>query len=292
MAYAEMVSAEGINYSFNKSIRLLKTAENDRPLGIQLFGQNAERILAAFLKITDFDFDLVDINCGCSVKKILKSGSGATLLKNPEEINRIIKSIKQNTVKPVTLKIRSGWNHSEMNFLEILDAAVDAKADLITFHPRTRSMLFEGKADWEQIKIMKEKSPIPVIGNGDIFTGDDALKMMNDTGCDGIMLARGIIENPFLVEEVISKLENKSYTPPSLRQRIDAILEHSYSMVEYYGEKRGMLEFRKFFSGYLKGFPEVKRVRQEINHITDYLTFKKTLEKYYEYIMTKKTPEL
>jgi tRNA-dihydrouridine synthase B len=289
IAYSEMVSAEGLNYSFKQSIRLLKSIEEDRPLGIQIFGPNAEKILAAFLKIKDFEFDLIDINCGCSVKKILKSGSGATLLKNPDEIYKIIKNIKENTEKPVTLKIRSGWDNNSFNFLEVLDSSIKAGADLITFHPRTRSMLFEGKADWNLIKIMKEKSSIPVIGNGDVFTGEDAVQLIKTTGCDGIMLARGIIENPFLVDEVKCLFENKPYNPPDLETRIDCILSHCKAMIEHYGERRGILEFRKFFGGYLKGYPEVKRLRQLINYITDYENFKNTLNEYYLYRNEKKS---
>jgi tRNA-dihydrouridine synthase B len=283
IAYAEMVSAEGLNYSFNKSVRLLKSEEEDKPLGIQLFGSNAERILMAFLKIKDIDFDIVDINCGCSVKKILKSGSGATLLKDPDEIYKIIHTLKQNTDRPVTLKIRSGWDSNSINYFEVLDAAELAGASLITFHSRLRSMLFTGKANRSQIKQMKEKSKIHVIGNGDIFTGQDAVSMIEETGCDGIMLARGLIENPFLVSEVYCALKKITYNPPSLEERVDLLLEHCSSMTEYIGEAKGILEFRKYFSGYLKGFPEVKRLRQQINYITTFIDLKNAILDYCKY---------
>jgi len=281
IAYAEMVSAEGLNYGFNKSVKLLNSLENDCPLGIQLFGSNAQRILLAFLKIKDLDFQIVDINCGCSVKKILKSNSGAALLKNPDEIYKIVHSLKQNTNKIVTLKIRSGWDHDTTNFLEILDAAQSAGAGLITFHPRYRSMLFSGKADWGQIKTMKEKSKIPVIGNGDIFCGDDAVRMINETLCDGVMLARGLIENPFLVEEVHCALKNISYSPPSLEKRLNTLFEHCESMVLYFGESKGILEFRKYFTGYLKGFPEIKKLRQEVNHLITFNELKDSVLKFF-----------
>ena len=221
MLYSEMVSAEGLNYSYNKSAKLLDTANGDRPLGIQLFGPNAERILMAFEKIKKFDFDLVDINCGCSVKKIVRSNSGACLLKIPDEIYKIIKSLKEATDKPVTLKIRSGYDKENKNFLEVLDAAQSGGADLITLHPRTKTMLFSGKADWEDIKSLKVKSKIPVIGNGDIFSASDAIKIFETTGCDGIMLARGVINNPFLIEEILATLEGREYEKPSLQRRIE-----------------------------------------------------------------------
>ena len=235
----------------------------------------------AFLKIKDKKFDLIDINCGCSVRKVLRSGSGALLLKNPDEIYKIIYLLKQNTDKPVTLKIRSGWDNSQLNYLEVLDAAVKAGADLITFHPRTKSMMFKGHADWDLIRIMKQKSPIPVIGNGDIFNAQDAINMFKQTGCDGIMLARGLIENPFLVEEVKASLTDISYSPPSLETRINVLLKHCSLMVEYYGEKKGILDFRKFIRGYLKGLPNISILRQKLNVIDNYNDFSELINQYY-----------
>ncbi|OHD13328.1 MAG: tRNA dihydrouridine synthase DusB [Spirochaetes bacterium GWC1_27_15] len=280
IAYAEMISAEGLNYSFNKSVKLLDSYSYDEPLGVQLFGANAQRILLAFLKIKDFKFDLVDINCGCSVKKIIKSDSGASLLRKPEEIYKIISILKQNTDKPVTLKIRSGWDNQSINFMEIFDSALQAGANLITLHPRTKSMLFGGKANWEHIKILKQKSSIPVIGNGDIFTAGDAKKMFDETNCDGIMLARGLINNPFLVEEIIAILEGKTYIQPCLEQRIQVLLTHCKGLVDYIGEQKGIIEFRKYFAGYLKGFPEVKRLREKLNQILSYKELESAIIEY------------
>ncbi len=283
LCYAEMISAEGLNYNFNKSISLIETNYNDRPLGIQLFGPNEERIALAFEKIKNYDFDLVDINCGCSVKKIIKNNCGAYLLKTPETIYKIILKLKDLTDKPITLKIRSGWDNDSINYLEVLDAAEKAKADLITLHPRTKSMLFDGKANWEHIKILKEKSKIPVIGNGDIFTVEDAIKMFKMTGCDGIMLARGIIENPFLIEEIIAKLKNENYQAPTLLKRIQFLLKHCNYMIKYYGEEKGIKEFRKYFRGYLKGYPNISKLRDIVNKITNYKKLEETIFEYYEF---------
>ena len=286
MAYSEMISAEGINYSYNKSSKLLESLEEDKPLGVQLFGSNAERILLAFNKIKQFDFDLVDINCGCSVKKIIKSNSGASLLKDPDEIYRIIKVLKENTEKPVTLKIRSGYDAKNLNFLEVLDAAETGGASLITLHPRTKTMLFTGKADWEHIKILKQKSKIPVIGNGDIFSGDDAKRMFEMTNCDGIMLARGVINNPFLIDEIITMLNDKKYTPPTFNDRAELVILHCSKFVEFFGEINGILEFRKYFHSYMKGFNDIKRLREKINTI---LTFKKFEESVREFLNSNPT---
>lgn len=283
IAYAEMVSAEGLNYNYKKSLRLIDTDESDSPLGVQLFGADSDRIQLAFESIKDEDFDLVDLNCGCSVKKILRARSGAYLLQDPDEIYRIISKLKEVTDKPVTLKIRSGWDARSLNYLDVLEAAVSAKASLITLHPRTRSMLFNGKADWSHIKELKEKSPLPVIGNGDILTGADAVRMMEETGCDGVMLARGVLENPFLTAEVMAAMEGREYVPPTIRERVDAAIEHCRLQVEYIGEKRGILEFRKFFRGYIKGLDGASKIRQEANRIEQFEPFREMLESYYNH---------
>lgn len=280
MMYAEMISAEGLHYSFDKSAKLLDTQTADTPLGIQLFGASADRILNAFNKIKNEKFDLIDINCGCSVKKILKAESGACLLRTPETIYDTIKMLKNETDKPVTLKVRSGWDKESINFIDVLDAAESAKADLITLHARTRSMLFSGNADWEHIKIMKQKSSIPVIGNGDIFTGDDAVRMINDTGCDGIMLARGIIENPLLLSEVNAALRGEIYTKPTFKERLELALNHCSDFVKYYGEKRGIMEFRKFFKGYTKGIKDIHVLRQIVNNTIIYTEIKDAISNF------------
>ncbi len=284
IAYSEMVSAIGLKYNFDKSFKLLKSDTLDKPLGIQLFGPDPESFFNAYLKIKDSNFDLIDINCGCSVKKVLRAKSGAELLKKPDEIFKIVKTIKDNCSKPVSIKIRSGWDVRSINYLEVMDASIKSGVDLITFHPRTRSMLFKGKADWSLIKIMKEKSSVPIIGNGDIFTGEDAVKMINETGCDGVMVARGLIENPFLIEEVKAYLEGQSYTYPTLEKRINTMLTHCRMMVEYYDERTGIFEFRKFIRGYLKGLPNISKVRQILNNIENFNEFKKITNEYYDYL--------
>lgn len=288
IAYAEMVSAEGLNYNFGKSVKLIDTSNEDKLLGVQLFGYNAERFISAFEKIKNENFDIIDINCGCSVKKIIKSNSGAALLKSPDEIYRTIKGLKELTDKPVTLKIRSGWDLQSINYTEVYDAAEKAGAALITLHPRTKSMLFSGKADWQHIKQLKQYSKIPVIGNGDIFTADDAVKMFEETGCDGIMLARGIIENPFLIEEIIAKLTGNIYIPKSHEEKLDAAVLHCRKLEEYMqNSERAMVEFRKFFHGYVKGLPGVSNLRSVVNTIKSCDEFAKTVDLYKERILVR-----
>lgn len=279
--FTEMVSALGLLNNFNKSVNIIKSEINDTPLGIQIFGPDSEKILRAFLKIKNLHFDLIDINCGCSIKKVVNSYSGAYLLQKPAEIYNIIKLLKENTDKPVSIKIRSGWDNSSINFFEILDSAQSAAADMITFHPRTKSMLFKGKADWQLIKLLKEKSKIPVIANGDIFTGNDALNIFDATKCDGIMIARGLIENPFLIEEITYSLSSETYSPPLFEKRKTTLLRHCELMIKYFGEKRGICSFRKYLRGYLKGMPESSRLKQKLQDIDNLKNFVKIINDYF-----------
>jgi len=284
IAYAEMVSAQGLHYNFNKSVTLIDSGENDSPLGIQLFGSSRETIVRALEVIKNEKFDVVDINCGCSVKKIINSGSGASLLKSPDEVYKIIKGLKELTDKPVTLKIRSGWDHNSINYKDIYYAAESACAALITLHPRTKTMLFDGKADWSHIAELKKISTIPVIGNGDIFTADDAVAMFNQTQCDGIMLARGVMENPFLIEEIIARFENRVYIPRTLKNRLDNAALHCKALIDYTGDEvKAMVEFRKFFKGYAKGGKGITHLRQAVNQTVSYSQFVSLIAQYLEY---------
>lgn len=278
--YTEMISAEGLNHNFRKSAEIIDTKAHESPIGIQLFGSTADKILPAFQKIRQFYFDIVDINCGCSIKKVLKSNSGAYLLNNPDEIYKIILRLKNETDKPVTIKIRSGYDNCRKNYLDVHEAAIKSGVDMITFHPRTRSMLFSGKADWSLIKDMKKFSAVPIIGNGDIFSADDAIRMINETNCDGIMIARGIIENPFLFDEIFAKFNLREYNPPSANKRIERLLLHCKSLVDFYGENRGIREIRKFVKGYLKSLPDISVVRQRLGEVDNFSDFENILEKF------------
>jgi len=282
--YTEMVSSMGLKYSYDKSVKLLDTVNNDKPLGLQLFGPDAESILNAYLLISKKRFDLIDINCGCSVRKILKGESGAVLLKYPGKIYNIIKKLKESTRKPVTVKIRSGWDELNINYMNVFEAALKGGIDAVVFHPRTRSMMFKGKADWKQIKELKKISPVPIIGNGDIFTADDARMMFEETGCDGIMLARGLIENPFLIEEIIMSLNGKKYILPDLKKRFYIMRKHLIFMIKYFGERTGVIEFRKFIRGYIKGLPNVSKLRKILSRVEDKKSFNEALNDYLIYV--------
>ena len=280
LCFAEMVSAEGLYYSFDKSAALLATNEADKPLGIQIFGATKDKIERAFEKIKDYPFDVIDLNCGCSIKKVLKSFSGAYLLKSPDEIYRILSYLVSATDKPVTLKIRCGYNRETINYLEVLSAAESAGAQMITLHPRTCMQLFNGKADWAMIADMKSHAHIPVIGNGDLFSADDAAAMMTQTSCDGVMLARGLIDDPFMMEQVRCRFTGEEYTEPTLDERVAAMLSHLRGFIDEFGELPGLREFRKFTKGYLKGLPDIAKLRYALNFAETYDEFKRLMDEF------------
>ena len=280
LCFAEMVSAEGLYYSYDKSAALLATNEADKPLGIQIFGATKDKIERAFERIKDLPFDVIDLNCGCSIKKVLRSFSGAYLLKSPDEIYHILSYLVSATDKPVTLKIRCGYNRENINYLEVLSAAESAGAQMITLHPRTCMQLFSGKADWSMIADMKSHAHIPVIGNGDLFSADDAVSMMEQTGSDGVMLARGLIDDPFMMEQVRCRFAGEEYIEPSLSERVEAMFAHLQGFIDIFGELPGLREFRKFTKGYLKGIPEVAKLRCELNFAETFSDFKKLVDEF------------
>jgi nifR3 family TIM-barrel protein len=208
---------------------------------------------------------LVDLNCGCSIPKILKSGSGAALLKNPRRIGEIINIMTRETDIPVTLKIRSGWDASDLNYVEIGCIAEEAGAALITLHPRTRTALFSGHAEWEHIKILKQKLTIPVIGSGDLFTPEDVYTMLKYTGCDGVMIARGAVGNPFIFSQVNHLLTTGTYERIiSVKIRLSCALAHLEKSIVLKGEERACKEMRKHFCAYTKGLPGSAFLRKTI----------------------------
>ena len=210
LVYAEMVSATGLEYSNNKTIEMLKVNEAEKPLSMQIFGYDIDMMVKAAKTVEKTNADIIDINMGCPVKKIVKSKSGSYLLTEPAHIYEMVKAIVDAVNKPVTVKIRSGFDSNNINAIEVAKLVEKAGASAIAIHARTRSQLYGGKADWNIIKQVKEAVNIPVIGNGDIKSANDALKMINETGCDAVMIGRGCLGNPFLINECYELLENNS----------------------------------------------------------------------------------
>jgi len=227
LAFTEMISAVGLVRSIRKTCRYLDTASADRPLGVQLFGADPSVLAAAAAIVTARGADLIDLNMGCPVKKVIRTGAGAALMKNPALAFEIMKAVRRATPLPLTIKIRAGWSVRDINALELAMLAAEAGVDAVIVHPRTVEQGFEGHADWQLIAQLKQRVPIPVVGNGDIHTPADAGRMRAETGCDGVMIGRGSLGNPWIFQGIKSVLEGvPSGGPPDLAERERVIRRH------------------------------------------------------------------
>lgn len=272
LAYTEMISAKAIYYNDSKTEDLLRVANNERNLGVQLFGSDPE-IISKVIRDrfnNDSKFNVVDINMGCPAPKIVKNGEGSALMLNPEKSKLIIYNARNALKnKRMSLKMRLGWDEKNKNVLEIAKIAEKEGVDFITIHGRTRQMYYSGKADWDYIKLVKEQLDIPVIANGDIFTAKDAEKILEITKADGVALARGVIGNPWLVKEIYNKFNGLEIYKERIEDidRINMIKYHLSMHCENVGEYRGVKEMRKHISAYLKGMPSGKSVKDKINRV-------------------------
>ena len=261
LSYTEMLSAEGFIRNNPKTTLLLDRAENERFFGVQIFSGSPYSAAKAVRDIEAAGPSLIDLNCGCPVPKVVRTGAGSELLKNPRLIYDLVKAMRENTSLPVTVKIRSGWDAGSINYRETADAAARAGASMVCLHARTRSQGYTGTADRSQIQDLKSFLPIPVFGSGDLFTPEDAGEMLRDTGCDGVMMARGAIGNPFIFRETRELLTTGRYTPPDPESRLRAGLIHLERSIGIKGEKAACREMRKHFSAYVKGLPGSARFR-------------------------------
>ena len=266
----EMVSAKAIYFKNKNTEPLMKIDKGEHPIALQLFGSDPDIIAQMAASIEERDFDIFDFNMGCPVPKIVNNGEGSALMKNPKLVEEILIKLVKSVKKPVTLKIRKGFNDDNINAVEIAKIAEGAGVSAVAVHGRTREQYYRGKANWQYIKKAKEAVKIPVFGNGDIFQEEDALAMLLSTGVDGIALARGIQGNPFLIRACRSLLsEGKKLPPVSLQERKEMMLRHLRLMVDIKGEHLALLEMRKHLSWYMEGLENAARWRQRVNTEND-----------------------
>ncbi|MFH1855822.1 MAG: tRNA dihydrouridine synthase DusB [Candidatus Omnitrophota bacterium] len=263
-AFTGMLSAKALFYNDKNTIRLLSTLPEDRPLGVQLFGNEPEIIKIALERLRNYTFDLIDLNAACPVPKVTKRGEGAALLKNPRKIGQLIKVLADNAEVPVTIKIRAGWDDTSVNAKDVALYAEDAGANALIIHGRTKTQGYRGKVDYETIRKVKDAIKIPVIASGDIFSAQSAKKMFDETGCDGVLIARGALGNPWIFKEIKNFFgTGQIFTKPPLDEIISTMLKHLELNSNFYGERGGIINFRKFFMYYTKGVAEIKLLRRE-----------------------------
>ncbi len=282
LAFTEMVSANGLVRGMGKTCRYLDSSPSDRPLGVQLFGSDPEILAEAVRMTVDRGADLVDMNMGCPVKKVVKAGSGAVLMRDPQRVAVILQVMRKATDLPLTLKIRAGWRHREVNALAIGRIAEECGVDAVILHPRTVDQGFSGEADWGLIAALKAQLRIPVIGSGDVRRPEDAARMFRETGCDGVMVGRGALGNPWLIRNILHHQSGRDTGAPSLADRMEIIRRHLALAVDYYGEKVGTRDFRKHLLWYTKGLRGGAQFRQAAGQITDLASAWKVLQDYFQ----------
>ncbi len=279
--FTEMISAKALCFRDRKTNDLLAMGDMEKPYGIQIFGSEPEVIYEAVRILNDRDHSVLDLNLGCPAPKVVKNGDGCALMKTPEMAKKVIEAAVKASVKPVTVKIRKGWDQEQINDLEIARIAEEAGAKMLTIHGRTREEFYSGTADWEAIRRVKSSLSIPVIGNGDIFTGKDAKEMLEETGVDAVMVGRGARGNPFIFEDIKSTLQGKEKPPVTSLEFKEAILRHIEKTVAYKGEHTAVKEMRKHLGWYVKGRPGAAALKREINSITAKASLNQLVKEYF-----------
>lgn len=283
LVYAEMVSDKGLIYDSKKTKEMLYFEECERPIAQQIFGSDKDTFVEAAKMVYDImKPDIIDINMGCPVPKVaIKSQAGAALLKSPEKIREIVSEVVKAVPVPVTVKIRSGWDSNSINAVEVAKICEEAGASAITVHGRTRSQGYSGKVDLDIIKKVKENVSIPVIGNGDITSVESAKEMLHYTGCDAIMIGRGVLGNPWLIKEIITYLDTEEVTnKPTYEEKIAMCFHHLDYLMKIKCEKVAVLEMRSHIAWYIKGMPNAQFVKNQIFKAQTFNELKKILNNY------------
>lgn len=290
--YTEMISSEAVVRGNDKTLTLAEKAPNEDIYGIQIFSGSAESAAGSLEKLLPYKPDIIDLNCGCPVPKIVKSGAGSALMQTPEKIREIVKALTETTDLPVTVKIRSGWTSDTLNYLKAAEMALEGGASLISIHPRTRAQGYSGKSDWSCIKKLKEEFKVPVMGSGDLYTGADARRMIEETGCDSVMFARGAIGNPFIFEEAEAVLRgNENWTAPTEDEKVLTAFRQLEFAIKYIGEEKAVKEMRKHLCAYTKGITGGSAFRNKIVHGNSYEEYKVMFDEFLESIRRDRSRE-
>lgn len=282
LVFTEMVSAVGLAHAKgrNRTFELLDSRPEERPLGVQLFGSDPVYLAQGAQLVASYA-DLIDLNLGCPVPKVTKGGGGSALLREPEQIRRIVAAMRGVWDGPLTIKIRSGWDGENLNYLEIGRIAQEEGVDAITLHARTRSQGFAGVSDWSHLRQLKETLAIPVIGSGDIFTADDGLRMLSESGCDAIMIGRGGYGNPWLLAELAARLQGQLWQAPNVEERGEVAHQHLDLALELLGERRTLGEMRKHLCWYARSFAGAAIFRQSINRAEEIATMHTLIDDFF-----------
>ncbi|MCX8131236.1 MAG: tRNA dihydrouridine synthase DusB [Clostridia bacterium] len=282
LVYTEMVSAKGMHYNDERSFRLTEIDDAEKPAGIQIFGSDPAIMAGIAERLNFSDAAIIDINMGCPTPKITKNGEGSALMLKPRLISEIVRSVVKASDKPVTVKIRKGWDDENVNAVEIAGIAEESGAKAIAVHGRTREQFYIGKADWDIIRQVKSSVTIPVIGNGDIGSPEDAKRMLEYTGCDAIMVGRGAQGNPWLFKRILYYLNSGEHLPePTADEKINTIIRHMRMLVDLKGEHTGVCEMRKHIAWYIKGMRNSTYVKEKVFRIN---SKDEIIELLYEYL--------
>ncbi|WP_314049013.1 tRNA dihydrouridine synthase DusB [Peptostreptococcus stomatis] len=284
LLYTEMINAKALCYDDKNTKKMLNILDEEYPVAVQIFGSEPEFMGKAAQILNDYPNEILDINMGCPAPKVVKNGDGSALMRNPKLAGQVLDQVVKNSKKPVTLKIRKGWDDNSVNALEIAKIAEDCGICAITIHGRTREQYYSGQADWDIIGEVKSQISIPVIGNGDVTSVEDAIRIKDHTGCDAIMIGRGAQGNPWIFKRIDHYMKTgQLLDPPSKDEKIDIAIKHMDLAIKEHGEYVAVREMRKHIGWYLKGMKHSARFRDQINHMVTAKEVIDTLNQYRNY---------